>query len=81
MKYQESSNGQRSDFAGFIKKIVPDLFGGRLAVEGKTVTLPTDCDLEYKVKYDDGENGGAFTIKVSWDYDSDSDEEVEVETE
>ena len=30
MKYQESSSGQKSDFAGFVKKIVPELFGGRL---------------------------------------------------
>lgn len=79
MKYQETSIGQKSDFADFIKKIVPELFGSRLIVEGKTVSLPSDCDLEYNVKYAVEENGGSFSIKVSWDYGSD--EEVEVQAD
>jgi hypothetical protein len=79
MKYQESGVGQKSDFAEYIKKIVPDLFGNRLVVEGQTVALPTDCDLDYKVKYSVEETGGSLNIKVSWEYGTD--EEVEVETE
>ena len=79
MKFQESDIGKKSDFANYIKKIVPELFGNRFSVEGKTVSLPSDCDLEYKVKYDVEESSGSFTLKVSWDYDSD--EEVDVETE
>jgi len=80
MKYQEYGVGSKADFADFIKKVVPELFGGRLTVEGKTVSLPVDTDLEYKTKYDTEETNGSFTIKVSWDYGTD-DSEVEVETD
>jgi hypothetical protein len=82
MKYQETGIGQKADFAEFIKKVIPELFGGRFAVEGKTVTLPTDTDLEYKTKYDLADDkSGSFTIKVSWDYAKEEDEEVELETD
>ena len=82
MKYQESTLGKRSDFANYIKKIVPELFGNRLSIEGQTVAIPSDADLEYKVKYDDDETGGTFTLKVSWDNESEEEaEDIEVDTE
>lgn len=80
MKYQETGMGSKADFAEFIKKVVPELFGGRLAVEGKTVSLPSDTDLEYKTKYDVEDKSGSFSLKVSWDYGTD-DAEVEVDTD
>lgn len=67
MKYQEANIGSKAEFGDYIKKIVPDLFAGRLAVEGKAVSIPGDVELNYKVKYDDGDEGGSVTIKVSWD--------------
>ena len=67
MKYQETNIGSKAEFGDYIKKIVPDLFAGRLAVEGKAVTIPADVELDYKIKYDDGEEGGSVTIKVSWE--------------
>lgn len=67
MKYQETYLGSKTEFGDYIKKAVPDLFAGRLAVEGKSVTLPADTDLDYKVKYDEDEQGGSVTIKVSWE--------------
>ncbi len=67
MKYQEANVGSRVEFGEYIKKLIPDLFAGRLAVEGKSVTLPSDLDLDYKVKYDDDETGGSLTIKVAWE--------------
>lgn len=80
MKYQDTSTGSKADFAEFIKKVVPELFGGRLAVEGKTVSLPSDTELDYKTKYDIEETSGSFTIKVSWDYGTE-DNDVDVETD
>ena len=74
MKYQENISGQRKDFSDFIKKTVPDLFAGRLTVEGKNVVIPNDCDLDYKTKFDEEENGGSFLIKVSWQYPTQEDE-------
>lgn len=77
MKYQESFTGLKSDFADFVKKAVPELFTGKLAVEGRKVSIPKDANLDYKVKYDDDEEGGSFTIKVSWDNETESDEQDE----
>ncbi len=67
MKYQETYLGSKAEFAEFIKKAVPDLFAGNLAVEGNPVVLPADTELTYKVKYDDDVEGGSVSIKVSWD--------------
>jgi hypothetical protein len=77
MKYQEGFVGSKNDFADFIKKMVPQLFSSRLVVEGTEVTVPSDRDLDYKMKYDTDEAGGSFTLKVSWDNAPD----VEVNTE
>lgn len=67
MKYQESFIGSKAEFGEYIKKAIPDLFAGRLVVEGKQVSLPSDTDFDYKVKYDEDESGGSVTFKVSWE--------------
>ena len=66
MKYQETYIGSKTEFGDYIKKAVPELFAGKLSIEGKSVTLPTDTELDYKVKFDEDEQGGSFTIKVTW---------------
>ena len=76
MKYQETYVGSKAEFGDYVKKTVPELFAGRLAIEGKPVTLPVDKELEYKVKFDEDEQGGSISIKVAWD-----NENVEVELE
>lgn len=81
MKYQNSYAGSKSEFADFIKKTVPELFGSRLAVEGKQVSIPNDVPLDYKVKYDEDEFGGSVTIKVSWETGVEEDEDIEVDTD
>ncbi|MGE5613067.1 MAG: transcription initiation factor IIE [Bacillota bacterium] len=67
MKYQESFVGSKAEFADYIKKAIPDLFAGKLVVEGKQVALPSDTEFDYKVKYDEDESGGSVTFKVSWE--------------
>lgn len=67
MRYQDAFLGSRAEFGDFIKAAIPDLFAGRLVVEGSPVALPEGTDLDYKVKYDDDAEGGSVTIKVSWD--------------
>lgn len=67
MKYQESFVGSKAEFADYIKKAIPDLFAGKLVVEGKQVSLPSDTEFDYKVKYDEDESGGSVTFKVSWE--------------
>lgn len=71
MKYQETYLGSRADFSEFVKKAIPELFTGKLVVEGKPVALPTNRDLDYKVKYDEDEDGGSVTIKVTWEHQED----------
>ncbi len=67
MKYQETYTGSKAEFGDFIKKAVPDLFSGKLTVEGKTASIPGDIELDYKVKYDESEEGGSVSIKVTWE--------------
>jgi len=67
MKYQETYVGSKAEFGDYVKKAVPELFAGKLAIEGKTISLPIDKDLDYKVKFDEDEQGGSFTIKVAWE--------------
>jgi len=67
MKFQETFVGTKAEFGDYLKKAIPDLFAGKLVVEGKTVTIPADTDLDYKVKYDEDEEGGSVTFKVSWE--------------
>ena len=66
MKYQEAYLGSKAEFAEFIKRAIPELFSGKLNVEGKSVYLPSDRELDYKVKYDEDEQGGSVSIKVGW---------------
>ncbi len=81
MKFQEANLGSKTEFAEYVKTVIPKLFKGELAVEGKKVALPQDGDLDFKVKYDEDESGGSFTIKVSWEYPGARDEDVDVDTD
>jgi len=64
MKYQEDYVGTKAELSDFIKKVIPELFAGRLEVEGQAVRIPADRELEYKLKYD---SAGSLTIKMSWE--------------
>ena len=80
MKYQEAFTGSKAEFGDFIKKAIPELFAGRMTVEGKTISIPADVELDYKVKYDEYPEGASVSIKVSWentnlDFEIEEDEE------
>ncbi|TYQ15535.1 UNVERIFIED_CONTAM: amphi-Trp domain-containing protein [Acetivibrio alkalicellulosi] len=83
MKYQQDFIGTKVDFADFIKKTIPELFTGKLNVEGKTVVIPSDKELDYKIKLSEEEDGGSFALKVSWSNveEEDDDEELELDVE
>lgn len=66
MKYQETYLGTKAEFGEFIKRAIPDLFSGKLSIEGKPVSLPSGKELDYKLKYDEDEQGGSISIKVGW---------------
>lgn len=75
MKYQQDYLGSKAELAEFVKKIIPELFSGKLVVEGKNVSIPADRDLDYKIKVDEDEAGGSFSLKISWDNGVESEEE------
>ncbi|KUO69737.1 MAG: transcription initiation factor IIE [Clostridia bacterium BRH_c25] len=72
MKYQEGYVGTKAELSDFIKKVFPELFAGKLVVEGQTVRIPSDHALEYKVKYD---SAGAIGIKISWEDETEEEEQ------
>jgi hypothetical protein len=67
MRYQDAFAGTKEEFGEFIRKAIPDLFAGKLVVEGKQIALPEDAEIDYKVKYDEDIEGGSVTFKASWD--------------
>lgn len=82
MKFQEALTGSRADFMDYAKKVVQSLQTGRMVVEGQAVRIPNDLPLEYKVKFDEDETGGSFSLKISWDTGvEEEEEEEETETE
>ena len=67
MRYQEDFNNSMDEFKRFFNTMIQQLFTNTLIVEGETVNIPTDRELDYKLKYDVDEEGRSFTFKVSWD--------------
>lgn len=67
MRYQESFNQSMDEFRMSFNTMIQKLFTNTLAVEGETVIIPTDRELDYKIKYDVDEQNCSFTIKVSWE--------------
>ena len=45
--------------------------------------LPGDRDLDYKLKFTEDEDGGAFNLKVSWEnaVEEDDDDELHLEVD
>ncbi len=67
MRYQENFNNSMDEFKLSFNTMIQKLFTNALVVEGETVVIPTDRELDYKLKYDVDEEGCSFTFKVSWD--------------
>ncbi|MDF2672133.1 MAG: transcription initiation factor alpha subunit family protein [Clostridiales bacterium] len=67
MRYQENFNNPMDEFRRYFNTMIQQLFTNTLTVEGETVNIPTDRELDYKLKYDVDEEGRSFTFKVSWD--------------
>lgn len=67
MKYQENFNDSMDEFKKFFNTMIQQLFTNALKVEGETVNMPTDRELDYKMKYSVDEDSCTFAFKVSWD--------------
>lgn len=77
MKYEETYPGIQAELTELIRKTVPDTFSASLREAGVNFGLPTDKELELKIKYDVDENGGSLTLKVLWDNSVEEEEEDE----
>lgn len=67
MRYQENFNHSMDEFKLSFNNMIQQLFTNKLVVEGETVVIPTDRELDYKLKYDVDEEGCSFAFKISWD--------------
>lgn len=67
MRYQENFNESMDEFKRSFNTMIQQLFTNTLKVEGETVVIPTDRELDYKMKYDVDEESCSFGFKVSWD--------------
>jgi len=88
MKYEEDFADISDDVLSLIQTAIPDSFIAKLKDAGLVFAFPSDRELQYKVKYDISEFGGACSIKIAWDGDveeeddeDDCDEEEENEDE
>ena len=66
MDYKEKYTGSKEDFYIFLKEEVVNLFKDKLTIEGNSVSIPDDVELDFQIKIDSDENYGDFTIKVKW---------------
>jgi hypothetical protein len=80
MQYQESYTEFDPGLLELIKSAIPTSFASALAASGTELAFPQDRGLELKLKYDVTEEGGKFSLKISWDNDTgENDEEDEDE--
>ncbi|MGI6648679.1 MAG: hypothetical protein ACOX5W_06375 [Bacillota bacterium] len=66
MAYVEEYVGSRSEFLRFMQEVWKSLNSGGINIEGKTLRLPKDTELEYKIKYDYDDEEYVLALKVSW---------------
>ncbi len=87
MKYRETLICSKEEVVQNLMQVVSQLSRNKLMVESVAVEIPSDKELEYKVKYENDEYEGQLSVKVSWvnaerpEDMEDEDEEEEVEPE
>ena len=81
MKWVEKAVGTKQDLLGYLTSICEQFGTNSLAVEGHPVDLP-DGEIEFKIKFEEEEEGGKLSIKaswVNWGYEEPEDEEEDTE--
>ncbi len=66
MKWVDEYVGTRADLVQYLKGFVGHLNSNTVSVQSQPVTVPDGAELSYKVKYDEDEEEGQISIKVSW---------------
>jgi len=69
MKYEygELLTTSSSKVGQDLNKLFTNLLNGHLKIEGQSVLLPSELDLEVKVRYKVTPEDDAFSVEISWE--------------
>ncbi len=87
MKYQDKYVGSREEVFEKLKELPKQFMQNAIVVETEDVAIPTNKELEYKIKYENDEYDGVLAIKICWvnaerpEEEEEEDEEEEEEPE
>lgn len=81
MKYQDKYVGSHAEVFAQLRELPKQFMQNTLVVEAENAVIPTDKELQYKIKYEDDEYEGSLAIKVSWVNAEEPEEEEEPEGE
>jgi len=66
MNCREKFTGNKEEFYFFLKEQIVTLFKEKLKIEGNSISIPDNEELDYQIKFDSEETYGDFVIKVKW---------------
>ena len=66
MKWADEYVGTKADFIQYLKSFVGQINTNTLSIQSQPVSVPDGTELTFKVKYDEDEEEGQVSIKVSW---------------
>lgn len=81
MKYQDKYVGTQSEIFNLLNGLSRQFMQNTIVVGTERAIIPTDKELEYKIKYENDEFEGALAVKISWVNAEEEPEEEEVEEE
>jgi amphi-Trp domain-containing protein len=80
MKYQDKYVGSHAEIFAQLRELPKQFMQNTLVVETESAAIPTDRELEYKIKYENDEIEGSLAVKISW-MNAEEEEEEEEEPE
>jgi len=81
VKYQDKYVGTQSEIFNLLNGLSRQFMQNTIVVGTERAIIPTDKELEYKIKYENDEFEGALAVKISWVNAEEEPEEEEVEEE
>ncbi len=81
MKYQDKYVGSQEEIYDLLKDLPRKFMQNSVEVESEKVTIPSDKELTYKLKFEEDEYDGAFAVKVTWVNAEELEEKEEEEME
>lgn len=66
LKWQENYTGTKKYVISYVYQVVQQLSTDRLVLKGKSIVVPNNTDLAYKIKYAEEPGESKFGIKIEW---------------